>query len=131
MYLTIIIHSFFPYPYSLKKANPLNWTLNESALSSAIDGFGHVDMEGILLMGANEQSKCLPARFEEYFEDDQHVMEKPLHSSNVINIRFPKLPKDYSYWLSCSKRDEEKPVEVAAYGPYRKVKIFQCASNWE
>jgi len=50
-------------------------------------------------------------------------MNKPLHSidSNVIEIKFPKLPKDYSFWLSNNKQQEEKNSLEQSYGPYRKV----------
>lgn len=100
----------------------LNWNLNERSLSEAIANFGHVDMDGVLMLSRGEQSKCLPARIEEYFEDDHHVMNKPLHSidSNVIEIKFPKLPKDYSFWLSNNKQQEEKNSLEQSYGPYRK-----------
>ena len=57
-------------------------------------------------------------RVEEYFEEDHQVLNKPLHS-NIINIKFPKLPKDYSYWLSRPAQEEEK--QDSSYGPYRKV----------
>merc|ERR1712135_51681 len=100
----------------------LNWNLNENSLNEAIANFGHVDMDGVLMLSRGEQSKCLPARIEEYFEDDHHVMNKPLHSmdSNIIEIKFPKLPKDYSFWLSRSKQQEEKTSLEPSYGPYRK-----------
>lgn len=60
----------------------------------------------------------LHERVEEYFEEEHQVLNKPLHS-NVIDIKFPKLPKDYSYWLSRPAQQEEKPD--SGYGPYRKV----------
>lgn len=47
--------------------NPLNWTLEEDVLSKAIASFGKVDMDGVLLLPNEEQSKCLPARFDSYF----------------------------------------------------------------
>ena len=63
-------------------------------------------------------------RIEEYLEDDHHVMNKPLHS-NVIEMKFPKLPKDYSFWLSRTKQCEEQVKEPTSaelsYGRYRKV----------
>lgn len=37
----------------------------------------------------------------------------------IIDIKFPKLPKDYSYWLSRPTNQEEKVDN--SYGPYRKV----------
>lgn len=40
----------------------LNWNLNERSLSEAIANFGHVDMDGVLMLSRGEQSKCLPAR---------------------------------------------------------------------
>lgn len=63
---------------------------------------------------------------EEYLEDDQNVMEKSLHS-NVIDMKFPKLPKDYTYWLSCNnKKKEDQPATETGYGPYRKVCRETC-----
>ncbi|XP_057370682.1 uncharacterized protein LOC130691722 [Daphnia carinata] len=96
---------------------PLNWTLDENALSKAIANFGNVDMDGVLLLPNSEQSSCLPSRVEEYFEEEHQVLNKPLHS-NIIDIKFPKLPKDYSYWLSRPAQQEEKLD--SGYGPYRK-----------
>ncbi|XP_046440525.1 uncharacterized protein LOC124191378 [Daphnia pulex] len=96
---------------------PLNWTLNEAPLNEAIANFGNVDMDGVLLLPNSEQSSCLPSRVEEYFEEEHQVLNKPLHS-NIIDIKFPKLPKDYSYWLSRPTQQEEKPD--SGYGPYRK-----------
>lgn len=43
--------------------NPLNWALDEDALSKAIANFGKVDMEGVLMLPNEEPSKCLPARY--------------------------------------------------------------------
>ena len=48
-------------------------------------------------------------------------MNKSLHS-NIIDIKFPKLPKDYSYWLFRPTQEEEKPE--SGYGPYRNVIIY-------
>jgi len=103
-------------------SNELNWNLNEHLLNEAIANFGHVDMDGVLMLSRGEQSKCLPARIEEYFEDEHHVMNKPLHSmdSNVIEMKFPKLPKDYSFWLSHNKSQEDRISLEQSYGPYRK-----------
>ena len=43
-------------------SNELNWNLNEHLLNEAIANFGHVDMDGVLMLSRGEQSKCLPAR---------------------------------------------------------------------
>lgn len=58
---------------------------------------------------------------EEYFEEDHQVLNKPLHS-NIIDIKFPKIPKDYSYWLSRPAQQDEK--SDSGYGPYRKVNNY-------
>jgi len=61
-------------------------------------------------------------RVEEYIEDDHQVWNKPLNSStSVINIKFPKLPKDYSYWLSRPVSHQQEQKSDSSYGPYRNV----------
>ena len=42
--------------------NPLNLSMDEDALNKAIANFGKVDMEGVLMLPNEEQSKCLPSR---------------------------------------------------------------------
>lgn len=103
-------------------SSELNWNLDEPSLNEAIANFGHVDMDGVLMLSRGEQSKCLPARIEEYFEDDHQVLNKPLHSMdpNIIEMKFPKLPKDYSFWLSSDKSQKDKMSLEKTYGPYRK-----------
>lgn len=130
-------------------SNPLQWTLNEEALNKAIANFGKVEMDGALILHSGE-SKCLPARYsiklavlltieiingfsfvlyriEEYIEDDHQVWNKPLNSSAVINIKFPKIPKDYSYWLSRPTAHQQEEKFDNNYGPYRNV--YSLLSN--
>lgn len=128
-------------------ANPLNCTLDEGQLKEAIANFGKVDMDGVLLLPNVEESKCLPSRYrflsrttlyqfinwymynrvEEYFEEDHQFLNKPLNmDTDVIDIKFPKLPvnKDQlqqrSLWFSFAKKTEETKPD-SSYGPYRKV----------
>ena len=42
--------------------------------------------------------------------------------SNIIEMKFPKLPKDYSFWLSHNKSQEDRISLEQSYGPYRKVR---------
>lgn len=58
-------------------------------------------------------------RFEEYYEEDQQVLNKPLSSRiHIIDIKFPKLPsKDLGVKPSLGGKLD------SSYGPYRKVCI--------
>ena len=59
-------------------------------------------------------------------------MNKPLHSmdSNIIEMKFPKLPKDYSFWLSHNKSQEDRISLEQSYGPYRKVRRHHQTLMW-
>lgn len=59
-------------------------------------------------------------RFEEYYEEDQQVLNKPLSSRiHIIDIKFPKLPsKDVG-----SVKPSLGGKLDSSYGPYRKVCI--------
>ena len=59
-------------------------------------------------------------RFEEYYEEDQQVLNKPLSSRiHIIDIKFPKLPlKEFG-----SVKPSLGGKLDSSYGPYRKVCI--------
>lgn len=62
-------------------------------------------------------------RVEEYYEEDQQVLNKPLNTKiHIIDIKFPKLPTKEG---GSSKASVEEKSD-SAYGPYRKV-TSRCA----
>jgi len=64
-------------------------------------------------------------RFEEYYEEDQQVLNKPLSSRiHIIDIKFPKLPsKDLGVKPSLGGKLD------SSYGPYRKVLLDHQRRN--